>query len=109
MEQFVELLREQPEWLTGVVHGPQVRMNVDDFRKLVPDRYLIRRYPDITHNYDAQYPVQDWDFAFAATQNRESINPRPVDQTHIFRAPDPESFTRSEERRVGKESRLAVW
>jgi len=93
MEEFVELLREQPEWLTGVVHGPQVRMNVDDFRKLVPDRYLIRRYPDITHNYDAQYPVQDWDFAFAATQNRESINPRPVDQTHIFRAPDPESFT----------------
>lgn len=93
MEEFVELLRKEPAWLTGVVHGPQVRMNVDDFRSLVPERYQIRRYPDITHNYDAQYPVNEWDHAYAATQNRESINPRPVDQTLIFRAPHPESFT----------------
>lgn len=92
MDEFMELLREEPEWLSGVVHGPQVRMNVDDFRRAVPKRYPIRRYPDITHNYDAQYPVPDWDFAFAATQNRESINPRPVDQTVIFRAPDRKSF-----------------
>lgn len=91
-DEFIGLLREEPAWLTGVVHGPQVRMNVDDFRQAVPERYPIRRYPDITHNYDAQYPVPDWDFTFAATQNRESINPRPEDQTVIFKAPDPESF-----------------
>src|SRR5699024_2748639 len=92
MDEFIELLKEEPQWLTGVVHGPQVRMTVDDFRHLVPQKFPIRRYPDITHNYDAQYPVPDWDFAFAATQNRESINPRPVDQTIVFKAPDPAAF-----------------
>lgn len=93
MDRFMDLLAKEPQWLTGVVHGPQVRMNVDDFRRSVPSKYPIRRYPDITHNYDAQYPVQDWDFAFAATQNRESINPRPKSETIVFRAPQPNAFT----------------
>src|SRR5690606_21744453 len=36
--------------------------------------------------------VQDWDFAYAATQNRESINPRPKSQTIIFNAPKSDAF-----------------
>ena len=32
-----------------------------------------------------QYPVPDWDLAFALTEGREAINPRPLDQAAIFR------------------------
>ena len=42
-------------------------------------------YPDITHSRRAQYPVPDWDIAFAQTEAREIINPRPLDRTAIFR------------------------
>ena len=34
----------------------------------------------------SQYPVANWDFAFAATQNRETINPRPIAESYIFHA-----------------------
>ncbi|MCK4676932.1 MAG: hypothetical protein KAT48_02260, partial [Bacteroidales bacterium] len=86
MDEFIQLVKEEPEWLTGVVHGPQISMDVNELRKVVPAKYPIRQYPDITHSLDAQYAVPNWDFAFAATQNRESINPRPVDQSAIFHA-----------------------
>ncbi len=92
MNEFFRLLREEPGWLTGVVHGPQVSYEVNHFREIVPAKYPIRLYPDITHTYDAQYPVPDWDFAFAATQNREPINPRPIDQSVIFRSAKMENF-----------------
>ncbi|MDE2126546.1 MAG: hypothetical protein KGJ62_08150 [Armatimonadetes bacterium] len=86
MEQFIGILRaEEPAWLAGVVFGPQVRVSLPDFRRMVPDRYPIRRYPDITHCRECQYPPQDWDLAYALTEGREGINPRPVDQAHIFR------------------------
>jgi hypothetical protein len=32
-----------------------------------------------------EYPVPDWDLAFALTEGREVINPRPVDESIIFR------------------------
>ncbi len=86
MDEFLQLLKEEPEWLTGVVHGPQISMDVNELRKVIPAKYPIRQYPDITHSLDAQYAVPNWDFAFAATQNRESINPRPVGQSAIFHA-----------------------
>jgi len=86
MDEFIQLVKEEPEWLTGVVHGPQISMDVNELRKVIPAKYPIRQYPDITHSLDAQYAVPNWDFAFAATQNRESINPRPVDQSAIFHA-----------------------
>ncbi len=84
MEQFEQLLRQKPAWLTGVTHGPWVRMDVNDLRKIVPSEYPIRRYPDITHSIDAQYFVPDWDYAYTVTENRETINPRPMDQAAIF-------------------------
>jgi hypothetical protein len=87
LDEFYAILdREQPSWLTGVVFGPQVRVSLPELRKAVPRHYPIRRYPDITHSLRCQYPVADWDLAYALTEAREVINPRPVAQAQIFRA-----------------------
>jgi hypothetical protein len=90
LDEFLEVLRTNPpEWFTGVVYGPQVRMPLPEFRKLVPEEFPIRHYPDITHSRQCQYPVPDWDTAFALTDARECINPRPVDEAAIFRLLQP--------------------
>jgi hypothetical protein len=90
MDQFLGILRNQPPaWLSGVVYGPQVRMSLPQLRAAVPARYPIRHYPDITHSRSAQYPVPDWDVAYALTEGRESINPRPVDEANIFHLMQP--------------------
>ena len=77
LDEFLAILKEEPAWLTGVVHGPQVRISMADLRKAVPQRYPIRTYPDITHSQQCQFPVPDWDVAFSLTEGREVINPRP--------------------------------
>ncbi len=84
LDDFLEILREEPEWLEGLVYGPQIRVSLPELRKLVPTRYRIRAYPDITHTLNCQHPVPDWDLAFARTLGREPINPRPEDQATIF-------------------------
>ena len=89
MDEFLSILRQGPEWLTGVVHGPWVHMSPQEFRTLIPERYLIRHYPDITHTASCQYPVPDWDVAYALTLGREPINPRPCDQAAIFHYSQP--------------------
>ena len=84
---FISYLKDKnPEWLAGVVYGPQIRISLPELRKLVPKKYPIRRYPDITHSRQCQYPVPEWDIAYASTEGREVINPRPRDEAHIFRA-----------------------
>jgi len=86
MNIFLDILRrEEPRWLAGVVHGPQVRMSVPEFREAVPKQYKLRMYPDITHSRQCQYPVPNWDLAFAVTEGREGVNPRPVGQARILR------------------------
>jgi hypothetical protein len=85
MDEFLDLLKTEPAWLAGIVYGPQVRMPLAELRKAVPARYPIRHYPDITHSLRCEYPVPDWDAAFARTLGREPINPRPRDQATIFR------------------------
>lgn len=85
MDEFYALLGARPAWLTGVVHGPQVRDSVAEMRRRVPASYRLRLYPDITHSMECQFPVPDWDPAFAATEGRESINPRPLAHAAIFR------------------------
>ena len=86
MDEFVRFLElKDLDWLTGVVYGPWVRMMVSEFRETIPDRYPIRNYPDITHSTSCQYPVPDWDVAYALTEGREPINPRPLSQAAIFR------------------------
>ncbi len=89
MDEFYQILKTEPDWLTGVVFGPQVRDSLPVLRANVPKRYRIRHYPDITHSLRSQYPVQDWDIAHALTSQREQINPRPLDQAVIFRAALP--------------------
>ncbi len=90
MDQFLDILKTRPPaWLSGVVFGPQVRMSLPELRAAVPQRYPIRHYPDITHSRQSQYPVPDWDVAYALTEARETINPRPVDEANIFRLLQP--------------------
>src|SRR5579871_1416940 len=90
LDEFLEILtREQPAWLSGVVFGPQERISLAGLRAKVPRHYPIRHYPDITHSLQCQYPVPDWDVAYAMTEARETINPRPVDESNIFRLLQP--------------------
>jgi hypothetical protein len=86
MDEFLALLKAEPAWLDGVVHGPQIRMSLKQLRQAVPKKYPLRNYPDITHSLRCQFPVPDWDVAFALTQGREGINPRPLGMGTIFRA-----------------------
>jgi hypothetical protein len=84
MEQFFQLMDQQPPWLSGIVFGPQVRVNLPELRQRIPKRYPIRFYPDITHSVNAEFTVNDWDLAYAQTEEREGINPRPLDEARIF-------------------------
>lgn len=84
LEEFFALLRREPDWLAGVVYGPQIRVSLADFRKAIPRRYPVRNYPDITHSRHCQYPVPDWDLAFALTEGREVSNPCPLRMARIF-------------------------
>jgi glycosyl hydrolase family 20 len=89
LDEFLAILRTEPAWLTGVVYGPQIRVSLKQLRASVPKRYPIRHYPDITHSRQCQYPVPDWDVAYAVTEGREGINPRPLGEAEIFRQTAP--------------------
>ena len=93
LDEFIAILRDQrPGWLSGVVYGPQVRISLSQLRLAIPQKYPIRHYPDITHSWRCEYPVPDWDSAFAATEGREPINPRPLDEATIFRLTQPDTI-----------------
>ncbi len=88
-EEWLGIMKTEPKWLSGIVFGPQNRLTLPETRERIPKRYPIRLYPDITHSIYAQYPVQDWDAAFALTEGREGINPRPMGEAGIFRITRP--------------------
>jgi hypothetical protein len=92
MDEFLAILKTEPPWLAGVVHGPQTRLSLAELHAAVPARYPIRNYPDITHSRSCQFPVPDWDAAFAVTEGREVINPRPRGEAHIFRRTQPYTY-----------------
>ena len=92
LDEFYAILKTEPPWLSGVVYGPQNRDTIEQMRAVVPKRYPIRHYPDITHSRQCQYPVPDWDVAYSVTEGREVINPRPVDEAAIFRRAAPFSI-----------------
>jgi hypothetical protein len=93
MKEFLDIIdREQPRWLAGVVYGPQNRLDLPVLRKNLPELYPIRLYPDITHSVECQFPVPDWDVAYALTEGREVINPRPLGYANIFRLHAPHSI-----------------
>ena len=91
LDEFIEILnRDEPSWLAGIVFGPQVRVSLPKLREMVPERYPIRHYPDITHSRQCQYPVPDWDFAYAVTRGaRGALILRPLGQATIFRLLQP--------------------
>jgi hypothetical protein len=81
---FFDYLNEKnPDWLTGVVYGPS-SPPIDLERKLLPEKYRHRLYPDLTHTVRCQYPVPRWDQAFALTLGRECTNPMPLYYTDVF-------------------------
>ncbi|CAN5460403.1 hypothetical protein BH09VER1_BH09VER1_25440 [soil metagenome] len=93
MQAFFDHLKQQsPDWLAGVVFGPWVHEDLAAFRAKVPERYPVRYYPDITHTRHCQYPVADWDLAFALTQGRESVCPRPEAMANILRRLQPSTI-----------------
>jgi hypothetical protein len=92
LDEFFELLRQEPKWLDGIVYGPQIRIPLSECRRLTPPRYPIRNYPDITHTQHCQYPVPDWDLAYAVTEGREPICPRPTQMANIFRLTRPDTI-----------------
>jgi hypothetical protein len=85
LESFYAELDKRPAWLTGVFVGPQTRDPVAVHRARVPARYPLLLYPDIGHTMHAQFPVPQWHPAFALTEGREPINPRPTQYAAIFR------------------------
>jgi hypothetical protein len=90
MDEFLDIMnRQQPAWLTGIVHGPQVPIDIYKLRDSIPKKYPIRNYPDITHSRQCQFPVPDWDVAHAMTIAREGVNPRPRDMGVIFHYSQP--------------------
>ena len=88
---FLDYLKENnPDWLRVVVNGPG-SPPVQIERDSLPDKYLHRLYGDITHTIRCQYPVEDWDQAFALTLGREATNPLPLYYARILRKEIPYS------------------
>jgi hypothetical protein len=87
IEEFFQIVDEPhtATWLDGVVFGPQSRLSLPELRARLPKHYPIRFYPDITHSVECQYPVPEWDVAYAMTEGRECINPRPRGEANILR------------------------
>ncbi|MEQ8338285.1 MAG: hypothetical protein RIA62_13105 [Cyclobacteriaceae bacterium] len=89
--QYLEI--HKPTWLRGVVSGPS-SPPISETRFRLPEQYLHRHYPDITHNVRCDYPAQNFDQAFALTVGREGINPQPVyyAEVHAKYAPFTDGF-----------------
>lgn len=88
---FYAQLARRPRWLTGIFAGPQTRDPVAVQRRHLPRGYRLLLYPDIAHTMHAQVPVDRWSPAFALTEGREPINPRPRAMAALFRHLDPGS------------------
>ena len=88
-DEFLGIVKTEPKWLAGVVYGPQCRLPLPKLRAALPAKMPIRHYPDITHSRHSQFAVPDWDTAYALTEAREIINPRPTQMATVFRQYQP--------------------
>jgi hypothetical protein len=88
LDAFYKNVNLRYPWFGGVVFGPWVKTPLPEIRKIVNPEIPIRRYPDITHSISCQYPVKDWDLAFAMTLGRECYNPRPAAEKVIHNVLD---------------------
>ncbi len=84
---------EKPAWLEGIVSGPG-SPPIAETRYRLPKNYRHRQYPDITHSVRCEFPVEDFDQAYALTLGRESVNPRPFAfaKIHARLAPFTDGF-----------------
>ncbi len=82
-DKFYQEVNKGYSWLGGVVYGPWIKEPIRVVRQRVRKDLPLRRYPDITHSLMCQYPVPEWDLAYAMTLGRECYNPRPFDEKHI--------------------------
>jgi PKD repeat protein len=91
---FTYLQTQEPTWLRGVVYGPWTKITIEETRTRTPSQYKLRRYPDITHSIECQYPVPNRDRALAYTLGRENPNPRPFSAAmiHDLYASDSDGF-----------------
>ncbi len=88
-EDFIAQMSNLPDEIDGVIHGPNHAFPLETLRRLLPSKYPIRLYPDITHNVRCEYPVHfdrdDWHFALTSGLSRECTNPRPREYRQIHR------------------------
>ncbi len=86
LEYFIEYLRaNQPDWLAGIVWGPSSPRTSEQTRQMLPAKYGIRLYPDITHALVCQFPFPHLDEPWAQAYERQPIQPRPTQYAHILR------------------------
>jgi len=83
MELFYETMQEPPSWLTGVIFGPQTRDPFPVLNQRLPASVLLSQYPDLGHGMISQYPNPEWPYAYAYTEGREVVNPRPSQHSKI--------------------------
>ena len=92
-ERFIRELEKRPSFIDGIITGPNHAYRVEPLRRKVPMEYPIRFYPDITHNLRCEYPVhferEDWHYALATVNSRESANPRPCEYAALHRLTRP--------------------
>jgi hypothetical protein len=89
-EWFAELHKpEVQEWLTGAVYGPWSACPIDEFRSHVPKDMPLRHYADICHMLTCEFPIDQWDLAYAATQHREPISIRCMTFAKIIEEQSP--------------------
>ncbi len=79
---------EKPTWLGGLVTGPS-SPPVEETRAALAPNYKLRYYPDLTHNVRCDLPVPWWDPVFNFTLGRESVNPRAMHYTAMYRFVEP--------------------
>ncbi len=90
LDYFFNTLRtRQPDWLAGVIQSSWTDLTIAQIRERTPARYPIRSCVDIGHVLHCMYPVHELDTAFAITEGREQIFPRPEAMQVIARAELP--------------------
>jgi len=79
--------QKQPAYLNGMVYGPWTRRGITEVRNDLPGQYVIRHFPDICHPRWCQYPIPQWERAFAMVWPRnKSIYAMPAMMLDIYQA-----------------------
>jgi len=84
---FNHLQSNHPTWLYGMVYGPWTKRGIREVRAALPAQYALRHYPEICHVRWCQYPVPQWDQAWAQVWPRnQSLYAMPNMMAQIHQA-----------------------